>query len=152
MKTLANPNDKQKTLERLAQVQLDHRARWGRMSAHQMLCHLSDSFLAVMGEKYVSPATGPLQRSVVKWIALYAPVPWPKGVPTRPEMDQFLGGSPPSQFDRDRQVLVTLIERFSNPKRDFKWSAHPIFGKMPDPEWLRWGYLHTDHHLRQFGV
>src|ERR1035438_8497144 len=65
MRTLANPEDKQDTLARLAKVQPDHRARWGRMSAHQMLCHLGDSFLAVMGEKYVSSATGPLQRTVV---------------------------------------------------------------------------------------
>jgi hypothetical protein len=122
------------------------------MSAHQMLCHLNDSFLAVMGERYVSSATGPLQRTVVKWVALYAPIPWPKGVPTRPEMDQLIGGTAPVEFDRDKRALVTVIERFSNPKRDFEWSPHPIFGQMPDPEWLRWGYVHTDHHLRQFGV
>ncbi len=152
MRTFANPQDKEDILVRLARVQSDHRARWGRMSAHQMLCHLNDSFLAVIGEKYVSPATGLLQRSVVKWVALYMPIPWPKGVPTRPEMDQFLGGSTPSEFERDRDVLVTLIERFSNSKRDFEWSQHPLFGRMPDPEWLRWGYLHTDHHLRQFGL
>ena len=93
MKTLANLEDKQNTLERLARVQPDHRAHWGRMSAHQMLCHLNDSFLAVMGEKYVSPASGPLQRTVVKWVALYTPIPWPKGVPTRQEMDQLIGGT-----------------------------------------------------------
>jgi hypothetical protein len=29
--------------------------------------------------------------------------------------------------------------------------AHPIFGRMTEAEWMRWGYLHTDHHLRQFG-
>jgi hypothetical protein len=152
MRTLANPEDKQDTLVRLAKVQPDHRARWGGMSAHQMLCHLGDSFLAVMGEKYVSSATGPLQRTVVKWVALYAPIPWPKGVPTRPEMDQLIGGTAPVEFDRDKRALVTVIERFSNPKRDFEWSPHPIFGQMPDPEWLRWGYVHTDHHLRQFGA
>jgi hypothetical protein len=152
MKTLANPVDKQNVLTRLAKVQPGLRALWGRMSAHQMLCHLSDSFLAVIGEKYVSPATGPLQRTVVKWVALYAPIRWPKGVPTRPEMDQFGGGSAPSEFESYRQSLLALIERFSNPTRNFEWSPHPIFGKMPDPEWLRWGYLHTDHHLRQFDL
>jgi len=30
--------------------------------------------------------------------------------------------------------------------------AHPIFGRMSLWEWQRWGYLHTDHHLRQFGL
>jgi hypothetical protein len=28
---------------------------------------------------------------------------------------------------------------------------HPIFGRITRAEWLRWGYLHADHHLRQFG-
>jgi hypothetical protein len=144
--------DKQDALTRLAKVQSNSRGRWGRMSAHQMLCHLSDSFLAVMGQKHVSSATGILQRSVVKWVALYAPIPWPKGVPTRPEMDQLVGGTPPSVFESDRDALLALIERFTNPDRDFQWSSHPIFGKMPDPDWFRWGYLHIDHHLRQFGV
>lgn len=152
MKTLANPGDKQEALARLAKVQPDSRGLWGRMSAPQMICHLSDSFLAVMGQKPVSSASGVLQRSVVKWIALYAPIPWPKGVPTRPEMDQLIGGTAPSDFVRDRQVLFALIERFTTPERDFAWSPHPIFGKMPDPDWFRWGYLHMDHHMRQFGV
>jgi len=152
MKTFANLDDKQSTLERLAKVQPDVRARWGRMSAHQMLCHLNDAFLAVMGEKYVSPASGPLQRTVVKWIALYAPFPWPRGLPTRPEMDQLIGGAAPVDFERDKKAVVTAIERFTSSKRNFEWSPHPIFGNMPDSEWLRWGYRHTDHHLRQFGA
>ena len=32
------------------------------------------------------------------------------------------------------------------------WPAHPFFGAMSSSAWLRWGYLHMDHHLRQFGV
>jgi hypothetical protein len=152
MKTLANPEDKQATLERLAKVQPDLKARWGRMSIHQMVCHLSDSFLGVMGEKYVSPASGPLHRTIVKWVALYAPIPWPKGIPTRPEMDQLIGGTAPAEFEHDKRALVTVIGRFSNPKRTFEWSPHPIFGNMRDADWFRWGYLHIDHHLRQFGV
>ena len=105
-----------------------------------------------MGEKFVSSATRPLQRSVVKWVALYAPFHWPKGVPTRPEMDQFIGGRAPLEFEHDRQAVVALLERFSNPKRDFELGPHPLFGELTDPEWLRWGYLHVDHHLRQFGL
>ena len=25
------------------------------------------------------------------------------------------------------------------------------WGKMTAGDWMRWGYLHADHHLRQFG-
>jgi hypothetical protein len=28
----------------------------------------------------------------------------------------------------------------------------PPMGEMREREWLHWGYLHTDHHLRQFAV
>ena len=37
-----------------------------------MICHLSDSFLAVTGQRDISPASGLLQSTVIKWIALYA--------------------------------------------------------------------------------
>ena len=26
-----------------------------------------------------------------------------------------------------------------------------LWGKMSARDWMRWGYLHADHHLRQFG-
>ena len=29
--------------------------------------------------------------------------------------------------------------------------SHPMFGPMTPEDWMRWGYLHADHHLRQFG-
>jgi prephenate dehydrogenase len=29
--------------------------------------------------------------------------------------------------------------------------SHPMFGPMSPEDWMRWGYLHADHHLRQFG-
>jgi hypothetical protein len=33
-----------------------------------------------------------------------------------------------------------------------EWQVHPLFGGMSDGAWLRWAYLHIDHHLRQFGA
>lgn len=152
MKTLGNQIDKTALLRRLQQLQPDSQRRWGKMSAHQMVCHLTDSFKASMGEKQVSSISNLLSRTFVRWIALYAPLRWPHGFPTRPEMDQEQGGTPPEDFNRDVDALVVMIERFSNPDRDFQWYRHPAFGEMSERDWLRWGYLHTDHHLRQFGL
>ena len=36
--------------------------------------------------------------------------------------------------------------------RGAPWPRHPIFGRMSQRAWLRWAYLHMDHHLRQFGA
>jgi hypothetical protein len=69
-----------------------------------------------------------------------------------PEVDQEIGGTPPAEFEGDVNELIAIVERFSHSERDFVWHPHPFFGAMKDAHWLRWGYLHMDHHLRQFGM
>lgn len=152
MKSLSNQQDRDYLRNRLERLAPDSPRRWGKMSAHQMICHLTDSFKAGTGDKAVSATGNLFHRSVLKWLALYVPVAWPHGVPTRPEMSQELGGTKPVEFEKDRRELIEIIERFSRPQRDFDWHPHPLFGLMADRDWFRWGYLHVDHHLRQFGV
>jgi len=117
-----------------------------------MVCHLSDSFRVAMGHKAVSDAGGPLGRTVVKWIAVYLPLPWPAGILTSPEIDQEHGGTRPVDFAADLAQLEALIELFTAETTRFDRSAHPVFGPMSDAAWLRWGYRHVDHHLRQFSA
>jgi len=150
MKTLAELKDRNEIFERLSSVRPDSVRKWGRMSVNQMLCHLRDSYQAGMGEKAVSCAPSLLPRGVVKWLALYAPLRWPKGVPTRPEMDATKGGTLPVEFERDRADLIAVIRQFCDTKRA-TWGTHPMFGRISVADWQRWGYLHADHHLRQFG-
>jgi DinB family protein len=152
MRTLARPGDAAEILRRLRSVRPESVRRWGRMSAHQMLCHLADSFRMALGEQAVAPAGGPLRRTVVKWFALYGPLPWPPGILTRPELDQEGGGTRPGEFAADAARVEALLERFTAPTRRLDGRRHPTFGPMSDAAWLRWGYLHTNHHLRQFGA
>ena len=149
-KTMARAQDKEEIVRRLRTIRADSGRRWGRMSAHQMICHLSDSFLAVTGQRDISPASGLLQSTLIKWIALYAPLQWPRGVPTRPEVDQEVGGTKPSHFAADVTQLEMLVELITTRKGCFG-PTHPIFGNMSNTDWMRWAYLHMDHHLRQFG-
>jgi hypothetical protein len=152
MKTMARPQDKAEIIRRLRTARPDCSRRWGRMSAHQMICHLSDSFRLVTQQKAVSPATGMVQSTVIKWIALYLPFKWPPGVPTRPEVDQEVGGTRPDDFTRDLAELEVLLETVTTRAAGYDWPAHPIFGRMSQSAWMRWAYLHMDHHLRQFGL
>lgn len=56
------------------------------------------------------------------------------------------------EFDVDRAVLARELKRFASQGRaDGSFPDHPMFGPMSFADWMRWGYLHTDHHLRQFG-
>jgi Protein of unknown function (DUF1569) len=152
MKTVARLSDKAEIVRRLRVVGPDRRARWGRMSAHQMICHLSDSLRMAAGEKPVSNASGLLHRTLLKWIVLYAPLRWPAGVPTRPEIDQEIGGTSPFDFAADVAELEALLDRITTQTGNVGWQIHPVFGRMSQAAWLRWAYLHMDHHLRQFGV
>jgi hypothetical protein len=149
MGTLADPADRDACVRRLAGLDPSAKAKWGRMDARQMVCHLNDSFAVGAGTRFASPATSFLQRSVVKWIALHTPVAWPQGVLTRPEVEQGRGGTPPSDWERDCSELRRWIGSFADLA---KYGTHPIFGVMSRADWLIWGFRHMDHHFRQFGV
>jgi hypothetical protein len=154
MKTLAHERDRAEIARRLTTIRPDARALWGKMSAHQMVCHLSDSFRMALGRKTAKDVGGVMQRTVVKWIALYVPVRWPTELVTVPEVDQQVGGTAPVEFAADLAELSELFESFTNRTREdgAQRPPHPVFGRMSRATWLRWGYLHTDHHLRQFGL
>jgi Protein of unknown function (DUF1569) len=152
MNTIDREPFRAELIRRLKTVQPASQRRWGRMTAHQMVCHVGDCCRMATGEKRVRPASGVLHRTVVKWIALYAPLQWRPGLVTSPEVDQEGEGTHPGEFAADvanvEQLLDTLIARDPGAP----WPDHPIFGRMSRRAWLRWAYLHTDHHLRQFGV
>ena len=149
MSTLADPKVRAACRERIERLNPNASPKWGRMTARQMVCHLNDSFRVGMGEKYASPATSLLQRTFIKWVALRAPVKWPPGVPTRPEIEQGRGGTPPTEWETDCAELLRLMDAFAKLET---FGVHPAFGKMSYRDWLIWGYRHVDHHLRQFGV
>ena len=152
MKNLRNTKDKGEIARRLQSVQPDSQRLWGKMPAHQMICHLSDGFRMYMGEKKVDAVGGIYPSRVLRWVALWAPLRWPKGFQTMKELDQQGGGgTSPVDFERDLRELRSLLERFTKQPRDFTWGAHPHFGTMNEKEWMRLAYLHADHHLRQFG-
>lgn len=118
-----------------------------------MVCHLRDAFLMGTAGVPVSDVAHAANRTIIKWIALYAPARWPQGIQTRPEIDQVLGhGTPPDQFAADVAALVTVLEAAATDSQFFEDRRHPIFGPLSRTAWLRWGYLHVDHHLRQFGA
>jgi hypothetical protein len=153
MKTLARERDRIEILHRLRALRPESARRWGRMSAHQMVCHLSDACRMATGEKPVSSATSVVQQTIVKWIALYVPVRWPGGrLLTRPELDQEIGGTRPAAFAADVAQLETLLKQVATQTVAADRETHPVFGRMSKAAWLRWAYLHADHHLRQFGV
>jgi Protein of unknown function (DUF1569) len=151
MRTLGDPQCRKEISERLGLVREESQRLWGKMTAHQMVCHLSDAFRALSGEKALVTRAGAF-GGLMKWGALYVPMKWPQGFQTMPEMDQQIGGTPPAEFEGDVRELRRLLEKFTRQPKEFAFGPHPVFGVMVEKEWMRWGYLHMDHHFRQFGA
>jgi hypothetical protein len=152
LKSLARPGDRAELLARLRRLQADTPRRWGAMSASGMVCHLADALRPLVGEKPLVDRSTLLDRTLVKWMALYLPLRWPSGIPTTPEFDQLAGGTAPAAFGADVVQLERLLARVTAEPRRLHRQRHPRFGPLSTRAWLRWGYLHVDHHLRQFGL
>jgi hypothetical protein len=149
-KMLANARDREEIERRFVALTPDAVRRWGTMSIGGMLCHVDDSYQTVMGERPFSLAKIAIPRGMAKFFALRSPMRWPRNLPTGETLRQGAGGTPPSEFARDRARLLETLERFCASATLI--TIHPFFGNMSSAEWMRWGYLHADHHLRQFSA
>lgn len=138
----------QATMRRLKALRPDAQRRWGRMSVGGMLCHLNDAYVGVMSLGIGSAPVPWAGRMLLRPFALHTSLNWPHGVPTPREVDQLHGGTPPAEFEADRARLLDSLERFA--ATDMAGKVHPIFGPLTQWEWMRWGWMHSDHHLRQF--
>jgi hypothetical protein len=73
---------------------------------------------------------------------------WPKNLKTPPDLERVIEEEPDGVWGELIDAAVAKMEAVA--KRSLE-REHPIFGPMTANDWLRWGYLHADHHLRQFG-
>ena len=151
MRSVRNARDRAELLQRLRMISPESRPRWGRMSAHQMVCHLGDICRVSLGERRTTPVGNPLAHTVIKYFLLGG-LPIPKGVPTTPELDQERQGTAPADFDADVRTLEELLERIGTAGSLPDAHEHPFFGPLSTSQWGRFHYRHMDHHLRQFGV
>ena len=149
---MARRGDRVNLVARIRTISPESVGIWGRMSAHQMMCHLADAFRMATGEKPVRIHANAFNRTILKGLVLYLPARWPRGIPTSPEIDQERGGTKLGEFATDVAQVEALLEVVVVPTTNLDGTPHPMFGKMSRADWLRWGYLHVDHHLRQFGV
>jgi hypothetical protein len=149
MRTLTNSNDLVALKQRLHTVQPGDRALWGIMSAAEMICHLRGAFHMAMGDIPSAPVAVPLPRAALKTIALWAPIPWPKNFETVPALKRGMPAMQVGLFAADKAETLAELDRFCRPTQ--VRVDHAFFGTMSFGDWMRWGFLHTDHHLRQFG-
>ncbi|MEM7417325.1 MAG: DUF1569 domain-containing protein [Gemmatimonadota bacterium] len=138
-------------IRRLEDLSPDHTRQWGRMTPHQAVCHLADSFRAILGDRPLRSRDPDITRFLMRVYAFTLPIPWPKGVPTSAAVDAERDGTRPGDFDRDVAELTELIRRFV--ATDGRTLApHYAWGTLTRGEWGRYAFRHIDHHFSQFGV
>ena len=152
MKSLAQPDTRAELIARVHSVRPEAKAQFGVMTAPEMIKHCVICLDAALGRRSVSSAETLFMRTVVKAIALYAPMRWPPGIKTRPEMNVRSDGNQPGDFVSDVASLVQRLEELGARHTTAAWARHPMFGAMSEADWKRWAYLHTDHHLKQFSA
>jgi hypothetical protein len=150
-KTLANTVDCEDIRRRIAALTPESRRVWGSMSIGGMLCHLDDSYQLALGERGGELVKVPVPRGMVKYLALRLPIEWKRNMGTMPAVRQGAGGTVPGAFVDDRARLLATIARFCACPT-LAAARHPFFDRMSADDWLRWGWLHADHHLRQFSA
>ncbi len=149
MNTIANAAPLAALTARLEAVTPTATRRWGKMDVHQMLEHLGDAADAVL-QRRPWPTSRRRSNRLMKWLALSVPLKWPKGVKAgaRPA-DKVLDAA---AFDASHRRALDTLAELASVAPEALAPDHPLFGVMTRSEWLRWAWLHTDHHLRQFGL
>lgn len=149
VKTLASAGDLEEIRRRIGALTAADRGLWGRMSVAEMVCHVRESYGVGLGERTVEKMKSPMPPRLLKFLALRTAMKWPQGVATLPELQVGAAWMQPGEFRAEQAGLLVAVDRFAADTENR--TEHAIFGEMTPKDWLRWGYLHADHHLRQFG-
>jgi uncharacterized protein DUF1569 len=147
MKSIWQTEARREIQDRLSTLAPTAQAQWGKMSAPEMVCHLAESVKMTLGDLPCAPRSGALRYTPLKQLIIYV-APWPKGVPTAPELLARV----PASWSTDVKDLSALLDRLVARGDAPGLPEHPAFGKLSTRAWGRLVYRHMDHHLRQFGV
>ena len=148
MRSMWDPGVPDQLLARLGRLTPDMTPRWGRFTCPDMVAHLNESMRMALGEITPAPKRLPIRFFPLKQLIIYV-LPFPKGVPTAPELLVWSGRA---VWDEEVKRFPELLARLKARAGDTKWPTHPAFGAMSRRAWGVLGYRHFSHHFGQFGV
>ena len=147
MKTAWNAANRRDLQSRVAALRPEARGHWGNMTAPQMVCHVVESLRMATGDLPVASKKSPIRYTPLKQLVIYW-LPFPKGVPTAPELLARRAAS----WETDTLEARRLLDELAARDPAGTWPDHPVFGRLTRSAWGVLIYRHLDHHLRQFGV
>jgi hypothetical protein len=150
MATMFEPRARAAMIARLHALTPRSQRLWGKMTAPQMVWHLSAQLRHLLGELEVKPRGNALMRSAfIRWLIIDTPLPFPRGkAPTAPEF----AAHAPGEWGTDLARLEEQLERWAARGQDSGACEHPAFGPLDGRQTGRLIWKHWDHHLSQFGA
>jgi hypothetical protein len=136
----------------LAALRPDASARWGRMTAQQMVEHLEWTFACSTGTRTVDCYIPEEHRP--RYLAFLATDrPTPQGF-ENPALTSGLPALAHAGFDAATAALRREVELFLSLALSAPGARrmHPLFGPIDAEQWSRTHYKHVRHHFTQFGL
>jgi hypothetical protein len=146
MPALHDPAVRESIRSRIQSLRPDAPRQWGKMTADQMLHHVSIALSAALGLTEYKAMRPPLPGPIFRFFALNFPMP--KGAPTHP--DYVVGER--FDFEMEKARCLSLVDEFAKKPMESAWPASPIFGRVTGKFNSHVQAKHLDHHLRQFGA
>ncbi|MBT5089633.1 MAG: DUF1569 domain-containing protein [Flavobacteriales bacterium] len=136
----------------LGRLKTDSKARWGTMTAKEMMIHLTQSSQMMhlgitkllIKEKY-------REKSIA---FLYTNKPISRGIEIPKDICYKFDDGITEDVEQLKEELIEATNTmliFLIEKSDFK-AIHPFFGELNSEQWLRFQKKHFTHHLSQFGL
>ena len=149
MSSIFNPADNDQLIARLKNLSPGSQPLWGTMDVSQMLSHANEPLLVLKGDKVLKFTFlgmlfgGYLKKKYLKERS------FGKNLPTHVQFKV----TDKKQFESELEKLIkTMLLIKEKGTAIITKHKHPFFGKMTADEWGNMMYIHTDHHLKQFGV
>jgi hypothetical protein len=149
--SIYEPAVRQALFTRIDSVTPDTKGRWGRLTATQMIRHLTEANRMALGEIPMPDRSNLLSRTLFKWMFLnnIKPPGREKGkIKTFPEVDVVESGMALQDIETEKQQYKAIVERMASASS--LSPSHTAFGKMSRKDWGFLAYAHADYHLTQF--
>jgi hypothetical protein len=134
-------------LTRIDSLTPNHKAKYGKMNVHQMVCHCTD-FYRIALEELTLTETPKLSKEEVLILAKER-----KTVPAPKDINQVAGkGTKPNNFQNDIRLLKEKMTLFFNSPKKVEFPPNFYFGLLTRAQWNETSNYHLYHHLRQFNA
>jgi hypothetical protein len=146
--SIFEPSVRVNLLGRIGQLKPESRPSFGKMNVNQMLVHCTGAIQMMIGELQVARKPGPFRNPFLRYMVIHV-LPWPKGLPTAPEL---IPPADSGDFTSNVGKLKTAVERLCARDPQGVFSPHAAFGHINGKNLGVLMSRHLDHHLRQFGA